>query len=207
MINFKSIPFFKILLPYCVGIFIALQTIIFSNIHTICIVSFAFVVVTFLFQKFHKPSSLIKKSIFIISVNVFLFFLAFESCFVYNAKNNPQHYSYFLKSQTQRFIATIDEIPVTSEKYTKLYVKVNAVEKDTKWNYAEGKTIIYVKNSPSSRFSLGNVLLLNAKFSYLTEPKNPNEFDYKSYLESKNIFHTVFSDNTTTYIISNPGKN
>lgn len=206
MINFKSIPFFKILLPYCIGIFIALQTNTFTNIHIACLASFVFVMVTFLIQKFYKPSSLIKKTIFIISANVFLFFLAFESCFVYNVKNNPHHYSYFLKSQIQRFIATIDEIPVVSEKYTKLYVKVNAVEKDTKWNYVEGKTIIYVKNSPSSRFSLGNVLLLNAKFSYLTNPKNPNEFDYKSYLESKNIFHTVFSDNSTTYIISNPER-
>ena len=179
MINFKSIPFLKILLPYCIGIFIVLQTNTFANIHTLCLVSFGFVIVTFLIQKFHKPTSLIKKSLFMISANIFLFFLAFESCFLYNAKNNPNHYSYFLKSQPQRFIATIDEIPVVSEKHVKLYVKVNAIEQDTKWNYAEGKIIIYVKNSPSSRFSVGNVLLLNAKFNYLTDPKNPNEFDYK----------------------------
>lgn len=135
-----------------------------------------------------------------------MFFLAFESCYLYNDKTKPNHYSYFLNNKPQRFIATIDELPVVSEKYVKLYVKVNAVESDNKWNYTEGKTIVYVKNSPSSRFSLENVLLLNAKFSYLTNPKNPNEFDYKSYLETKNIFHTVFSDNTTTYIISNPER-
>lgn len=204
MINFKSIPFFKILLPYCLGILIVLQTTISLNIHTTRFVVFPVVVLAFLFQKFHKPSTLLKKTLFILSVNIFLFFLAFESCYLYNDKNNPNHYSYFLKSQPQRFLASIDEIPVISDKYVKLYVKVNAIESDTNWNYTEGKTIVYVKNSPSSSFSLGNVLLLNAKFSYLTKPKNPNEFDYKSYLESKNIFHTVFSDNATTHIISTP---
>ena len=201
--NFKSIPFFKILLPYCIGIFFALQIGTFLNIHFLCLVSFVLVIVAFLFQKFYKPILFFKKTLYIISVNVFLFLLAFESCYFYNDKNNSNHYSHYLSSQRQSFIATIDEVPVVSEKFMKLSVKVNTVEFENNWHYAEGRTIVYVKQDSTLQLNVGNKLSINSKFSYLNEPKNPYEFNYKEFLESKNVFHTVFTESKNISVISN----
>jgi len=203
VINFKSIPFFKILLPYCIGIFFALQIGTFSNIHFLCLVSFVGVIGTFLFQKFYKPILFFKKTLYIISVNVFLFVLAFESCYLYNDKNNSNHYSHYLSSHTQSFIATIDEVPIISDKFIKLSVKVNVVELDNTWHYSTGSTIVYVKQDSTLELIVGNKLLINSKFSYLNEPKNPNEFNYKEFLESKNVFHTVFAESKNIRVVSN----
>lgn len=202
MINFKSIPFFKILLPYCVGILVALCTNIYQNNHLIFFVSFSFLVLTFLFQKFYKSNLLLTKKLFIFSVNIFLFFLAFESCFFYCDKNNPSHYSNFLNHQHQKFEAIIDEIPIVSEKTIKLYVTVNAIDDQTKWHYVTGKTIVYVRQDSSIKLNVGDKLLIRSRFSYLTEPKNPNEFNYKEFLESKNIYHTVFTQSKNMSVIN-----
>lgn len=203
MINFKSIPFFKILLPYCIGIFFALQIGICSNIHLLSLVSFAALIITFLFQKFYKPILFFKKTLYIISVNVFLFLLALESCYLFNDKNNVNHYSHYLSSQTQSFITTIDEVPVISDKFIKLSVKVNTVEFENKWHYTEGRTIVYVTQDPTLKLNVGNKIYINSKFSHITEPKNPNEFNYKAFLESKNVFHTVFAESENITVISN----
>jgi competence protein ComEC len=203
VINFKSIPFFKILFPYCIGIFSALQIDVFSNIHFLSLVSFALLIVTFLFQKFYKPVLFFKKALYIISVNVFLFVLAFESCYLYNDKNNSNHYTNYLSSHSQSFIATVDEVPVISDKFIKLSAKINTIEFENKWHYTEGRTIVYIKQDSTTKFEVGNKLFINSKFSYLNEPKNPNEFNYKEFLESKNVFHTVFAESKNISVISN----
>ena len=203
MINFKSIPFFKILLPYCIGILCAFQISSFSNIHLLCLVSFILVIITFLFQKFYKHTLFLKKPLYIISVNVFLFLLAFESCYLYNDKNNSNHYSHYLSTRAQSFIATIDEVPVISDKFIKISVEINTIEFENKWHYTEGRTIVYVKQDSMVELHVGNKLLLNSKFSYLNEPKNPYEFNYKEFLESKNVFHTVFAESKNISVIYN----
>ena len=81
-----------------------------------------FMITAFLFQKFYKQHQLLKKTLYIISVNIFLFSLAFESCYLYNDKNNSNHYSHYLSSHPQPFIVTVDEVPVVSEKFIKLWV-------------------------------------------------------------------------------------
>ena len=202
MINFKSAPFFKVLFPYCIGIIFALRVGTFSNIHVICLTSFAIVIVTFLFQKFYKRVGYLKKVLFISSVNVFLFFLAFESCYLFNDKNSLNHYSHYIKPHSQ-FIATIDEVPVISDKFMKLWVKVNTVEFENNWHYTEGRTIVYVKQDSTLELNVGNKIYINSKFSYLNEPKNPNEFNYKAFLESKNVFHTVFVESKNISVIYN----
>lgn len=202
MINFKSIPFFKILFPFTIGILCALQFDFFKNTHLICLLSLILVVATFLFQKLYQQAQFAKKVLFIGSINIFLFFLAFESCFLYNGRNNVNHYTHFLSTHSQTSIVTVDEVPIVSEKFIKLWVKVNMVEFNNTWHYSEGKTIVYVKQDSTCNFNVGNRLLINSRFSHLNEPKNPYEFNYKEFLESKNVFHTVFTESKNISLIS-----
>jgi competence protein ComEC len=202
VVNFKSIPFFKILFPYVAGIISALYFNLFQNIHVTFLIAFIALMSAFLFHYFYKKAVYFKKALYIVTINIFLFVLAYESCFLYNAKNNSNHYSHFITSQAQRFTAVVEDIPVTNEKFTKLKVKINCIESDKEWHYAEGTTIIYLKNKLLQP-SIGNTLLINSKFGYLTEPKNPEEFNYKQFLEERNIFYTVFVNDQSAHLIAN----
>ncbi len=193
MINFKSIPFFKILFPFVVGIFYSFRFGIFQHLHQLCLLSLACLIVAFLFQKFYKPGFYFKKGIYIFFVHVFLFLLANEACYLYNAKNNPNHYSHFVSRNNQSVIATINDVPVATEKFIKLSININAIELENKWHYVTGKTIVYLKNDSTKTLSVGEAIFLRAKFSYVNAPKNPDEFDYKTFLENKNIFHVLYT--------------
>ena len=202
MINFKSIPFFKILLPFIVGIISAFYFGMFKNIHLMFLACFCLWIFAFLFQKIYKPTLYFKKGFFIICTNVLLFLLAFESCYLYNAKNNIDDYSHRVTYQEQKFIATITDMPVASEKFIKIPIQINCIEQNNKWHYVEGNTIVYLKNDNSLALNLGDRILLNSKFSSVNEPKNPNEFDYKTFLENKNIFHVIYAKPNFTHLVS-----
>ena len=206
MINFKSIPFFRILFPYILGIVFFLKFNIIPNLHIVFLFSMSLWIIAFVVQFNYKEKGYFKKGTYIFFTNLLLFVLAQEACFLYNAKNDNNHYSHYVSSQPQSFIAIIDDIPVVTEKFIKLSVSISTVEYSEAWHYTNGNTIIYLKNDSILKPALGNTLFLKAKFSYVNTPKNPNEFDYKSFLENKNIFHTVYSNPKDVQLISSTSK-
>jgi competence protein ComEC len=202
VINFKSIPFFKILFPFLIGIISAFYFGLFQNLHVVFLFGLVLWTILFLVQKYYVKNVYFIKGLYILFTNLFLFILAFESCFLYNAKNNNSHYSHFVRSEPQSFIATINDIPVVTEKFIKLSVEVNCIESNNTWHYAQGNTIIYVKNDSILKPTLGSTVFVNSKFSYVNEPKNPNEFDYKTFLENKNVFHTAYIKSEELHVVS-----
>jgi competence protein ComEC len=202
MINFKSIPFLKILLPYLVGIIAFFYFGLFQKLHVFFLSALTLWLLAFIVQKFYTPREPFKKGIYILLTNILLFLLAFEACYLYNDKNNSNHYTHYVSSQPQSFIATITDIPVTSEKFIKIPVQINCIEENKQWHYAEGNSIVYLRNDSSVKFNLGNTLLLNTTFSHVNEPKNPNEFDYKAFLENRNTFHVVYATTNNAHVFS-----
>ncbi|MES2565813.1 MAG: ComEC/Rec2 family competence protein [Bacteroidota bacterium] len=181
-------------MPYLLGIICALNFGIFPNVSFFCFASFVFFIGSFLFQTYYKPVVYFKKALYIISINVFLFVLAFEACYLFNAKNDRDHYTHNLEHRKQAFIGVVDDLPVATDKATKVSLKMTSIQSQGKWHYATGNVLVYLKDLKAEQILPGNALLFHAKFSYLTDPKNPNEFNYKTYLNDRNIFHTVFAD-------------
>lgn len=193
MINFKAIPFLKILLPYLLGIICALNFGMFQNVSLVCLASFVFLILAFLFQTYYKPVFYLKKGIYIFSINLFLFVLAFESCFLYNAKNDPDHYTHYLNHTQQYFMGVVDDLPVVTDKAVKVSLRITSIEQQGSWHYANGNVLVYLKKENVKQILPGNTIFIQSKFAYVTEPKNPHEFNYKAYLEDRNIFHTVYA--------------
>jgi competence protein ComEC len=193
VLNFKTIPFFKILLTYILGVAFVLKFGLFNNLHVVFISASLLVITAFLFQKYFKSNSNFKKWIYIFSIHVFLFLLAGECCFFYQAKHNVNHYSHNIIPSEQGMIGVIDDLPVVTEKFVKFSVQLKCVETNTTWHYATGNTIVYLKNDSTGNLQIGDAVFINSKFSYVNEPKNPYEFNYKAFLENKNIYHVVYA--------------
>lgn len=186
-----------------VGVFCSYEFGIFQRIHQLLILALVALISSFLFQKFYKPSLYFKKGIYIFCANVFLFLLANEACYVSNAKTHPAHYTHFVCYSDQSIVATINDVPVTTEKFIKLSVNINTIELHDKWHYVLGKTIVYLKNDSSKSLNVGETIFIRSKFSYVNSPKNPNEFDYKTFLENKNIFHVLYAKPDRVHKIPN----
>jgi hypothetical protein len=127
VINFKAIPFLKIIFPYITGIIFFLKFGLIPHLHLAFFVTIILWIISFMIQCFAKQKRELKKIAYIISTNAMLFFLAHEACFLYSAKNNSNHYTHYVSSQPQSFITTINDIPVNTEKFIKLSVTINSV--------------------------------------------------------------------------------
>lgn len=193
MINTKAIPFLKILFPYVLGIISAVYFNVLSGFHSIFIASVICAIVFFILQKVNTSHQPYKKVLYIISINVFLFLLAFESVYIYNDKSYSNHYTKYVSLAKQASFVQIIDVPVETENFIKLYVRLNAISENDCWKYSNGKTIVYVKKPCDISFDVGDQLLVNSKFTSVQEPKNPHEFNYKSYLAKQNIFHVVYA--------------
>ncbi len=201
---FRFIPFLKILLPYVIGIGFVFNIGQPNNTHVYFIFSFCFLIFSFFIEKLPFIYKSFKTALFILSINVFLFVLAFETCLIYNQKNNKNHYSHYLSNKPQQFIAVITDVPVITNHKTKISINISAIKNNNKWHYATGNSILYLKTDSSLNLNVGESILIKSRFNSISEPKNPKEFNYKKFLELRNIFHTVFVSTNQINKISVP---
>ncbi len=188
----KSIPFLRILLPYVLGTVCLLQGFFIPQLHLLFGLSFSGLCLAFWLRARHKQTTTVRNSFFFVSLYSFLFLLAFEAATLYNAKTQQDHYTHYINQEEQSLMVTIADMPVATEKFLKLNVLVDAIEEKEQWHYATGAILVYVKQPVLKPLNTGDALLLKAKLSAIATPQNPGEFDYKGFLERRNLFHTAY---------------
>ncbi|MBP5412430.1 MAG: ComEC/Rec2 family competence protein [Bacteroidales bacterium] len=96
-------------------------------------------------------------------------------------------------SSSQNFILLVNEIPIEKEKSIKIIGKITQMENQNKWMNANTKILLYLqKDSMASNLQYGDKLLISTKINEISGPKNPDEFNYKRYLNLKNIYYQAY---------------
>lgn len=199
-LNFKQIPFLKVILPYVTGVIWIMNFGLFRHLHLWLLVSFLVLVITFIVQQFYKPVLYAKKGLYIVAVQVFLFLVPQETVYLYSDTYRPDHYTSYVTGQQQAIVGVVSDVPVMHDKFTKLYMRLQCINVKGQWKSTQGNTIVYVKRAAQA-FSVGQTVLVNAKLTSIDEPKNPGEFNYKRFLERRNIYRVVYADSGRYYRI------
>ena len=76
------------------------------------------------------------------------------------------------------------------EKYTSALVEVRKVKTKNGWHDVIGRCKLYYYGEET--IVHGDVILIKSSPIELTDPKNPNEFDYRKFMGNNNIFHQDF---------------
>ncbi len=190
----KSIPFLRILLPYVLGTVCLLQGLSIPGLHLCFGLSFLCICFAFWLRARQQQAHAAGNSFFFISLCSFLFLLAFEAATLYNAKTQRDHYTHYLSQEEQSLMVTIADMPVATEKFLKLNVLVDAIQQQEQWHYAKGTILVYVRQPVSKPLHTGDALLLRSKLSAIAAAQNPGEFDYKAFMERKNLFHAAYAE-------------
>lgn len=188
----KSIPFLRILLPYVSGAICLLLGISLPYVHVWFGLSFLSLCLAWLLRTRMKQAPAAGNGFFSASLCSFLFLLAFEAAELHNARTQRNHYSHYLGQHDQSLLATIADMPVGTEKFLKLNVLVDAIRKEGRWHCAGGNILVYVKQPVPKRLSTGDQVWITAKLSAISAPQNPGEFDYRAFLERRNLFHAAY---------------
>ena len=156
------------------------------------IISFIAVVITYIVPR----KTIIPKNHFGIATFLVAFLIGVFTLVSNNQTRNKLHYIHFISTQKKNYTATI----TLKEKLKNTFVNNRYVAQMITLNGKEsfGKVLLNIKKDQSiPNLEIGSTLKIEGYFYKNRSPNNPNQFDYGSYLENRQIygqFYTSASD-------------
>lgn len=189
----NSLPLFRLIIPFILGILLS-DKIYFEGVLYVTVIVFLALFVV------HKIS-------FSYSFRWLFGALAFIFVFITGVWLNPncldfsdeQYFVNFLEEENTLFLELIEE-PQAKANSFKVAAEVYAVNnKETK-----GTLLLYLEKKLDS-LHYGNRLIALAKPREITNPSNPNQFNYRDFLFHKNISHQLYLSKSDIVILDEMG--
>ncbi|MBR9844976.1 MAG: ComEC/Rec2 family competence protein [Algicola sp.] len=120
----------------------------------------------------------------------------------HNQKNAPQHYTnkeHLFPTGSNDITCVIKERMKPTKYYEKYSVQLRKVNEQI----VQGRVLLNIKKTDSSKiYHVDDVLFIHSEFQDVRNPRNPNQFNYKDYLEKQYIYHQLFTDPDLIFEIS-----
>jgi competence protein ComEC len=200
--GFINNPFIRILIPFITGILIYSENALNINVIFPLLISLGVLVLVFLKNK--KRSAQQSKWVYLLVSDCFLFLTGFYCCYLYNIKNDQSYFGHYVNAEQQNWVGVIKDLPVEKEKFCKVLIEVRTIGQQQQLT---GNVIVYLKKPVDlSILEPGNYFRIQSNFIQPKPPLNPHEFDYKTFLERKNIYYQSFVD-PENFELTNKEKN
>ncbi|MGI6342095.1 MAG: ComEC/Rec2 family competence protein [Bacteroidales bacterium] len=186
MRDLRFFPILKLFTPFLMGILFVLLT---PNLQVLPATAIIIAIFALLITLIIASYKLNRDSLaFGIATFVVLFLLGYFNTV---SKQEFRHSNHFSKTQTEGyFILEIAEPLQEKENSLKTVANVKvAINNDIKTE-TTGKALLYFsKDSTNTIPQVGNTLVCYLTFNEISPPNNIGSFNYKKYLQNKNIFH------------------
>ncbi|HMR18516.1 MAG TPA: ComEC/Rec2 family competence protein [Sphingobacterium sp.] len=190
-LSIGKVPMVKILLPYILGIgcgkywvWSPLNALTFFCLTVILIAGLAF-------TNFSKGHRLWKRST-MTGLYILLFFIV---GYWFTIKTDPSiRPDYFASIDTPQYIGIIDDEPIIREKSIRFPLKIVSAQRLDSTFAVSGTVMVSISRDSLSAEVLqyGDIIALKNTISKVDPPFNPKEFDYKAYLQNRNIWHQCY---------------
>lgn len=191
MLNWRELPFVRLLLPFVPGILLA----IFFNVKLpgAPLILGGLALTTLLHSKVRG----LYRHRWLYGVLLSLTFLIFGYWLTMHHQelNHDSHFSKIHPVVHERVIVgTVNDAPVKKEEWIKIELKTYATGTGSdKIDPCTGNLLLYLaRDSSSEKLRYGDQLVFTGKVTLVEPPKNPNAFDYQRYLHFQNIHYQAF---------------
>ena len=121
---------------------------------------------------------------------------------IHDQKNFKLHYSNYISTgnNSETFITfRISEKLKPTNFHNKYFVDILKIDDNT----VIGKSLLNVEiDSTQPIYKIDDIFIASTPFIELTQPLNPNQFNYKSYLEKQYVYHQIFVTNPSLLKLS-----
>ncbi len=186
-------PLFRVFLPFLAGILIAITLFKGQSLPN-SIFSYILMILAII-----ASLPLARKKIQLYWLNPFLIVLLFFSIGWERVNqtysfDDAKHFSKYAVKNSY-LLLQIKEPPVIKEETVQVKGVVKGVKQDDQIFPTSGKVVAYLeKDSLSNILQYGDILLTANEFDTLEPPPNPKQFNLKSFLANKQIYHQAFLD-------------
>ncbi len=181
--TFNTFPVVRYLLFFVLGIIVYLQIPLgdLPNVSTYIYCSIGGLLLTF------GISIFLQKPVLRGAVLMLLLFLTgWTFTYQKTAINEPNHFVNL--PQFTHYQAVITSNVEVKSKTFKVEATVNAIKVAGKWQNSTGKTLLYFNRAVAERPQYGDIFLIKNMPREVEAPKNPDEFDYRRFLQYKGIY-------------------
>lgn len=188
--DWRKIPFVRLILPFLLGILLAIYMQSIPQMLVISLLCFSF---SSIFIFIYFKHSFQYKWLFGIPLSIMLFLMGYQLTYLKNELNYATHFQNILKVN-QHFVIGIVTDKIEKADYWRLTVAVNAVgEKADSLKNCSGNLLIYLKkDSITTPPQYGDLILSQSAIQIMQSPKNPEAFDFKQYWHLQNIHYQCF---------------
>ncbi len=187
MINWRSVPFLRILFFFTIGICFALLTENRVSLPVIIIPLLSILLIIFAFQRISHNN----RWIFGMFLHICMVLLGFQLTQKHNELNKTDHLNRY--SGKVFFSGKVNKLK-TGEKYLRLYLTIHSAgETEESFSRCSGNLLAYIPLDAKSRtLQTGDEIIMNAYPMEVNPRTNPHAFDYQRYLHFKNIHFQAF---------------
>lgn len=187
-LSWDKIPIVKVLFPFILGICIADMSF--------C-VSFSFWLEFYLCSFILWLTGFYKRKEYygrILTTFGFYTFWLTLAVWITNSTSPSSKRSHFSHYTTDRLVVIIDDEPQVKGKTVRFPARVKAVYLDGNVTNASGKLLVTILQDSTQQMDLGygDMLVLKSNVRQVLPPFNPHQFDFKTYLINKDIWHQCF---------------
>ncbi|MDD4210130.1 MAG: ComEC/Rec2 family competence protein, partial [Bacteroidales bacterium] len=191
MFNWSKYPLLRILGSYLSGTFLFFTFRNFFHIPILfgLIISIFGILLIFLFHYYIRYKyRIISGSIIIVS----FVWIGFFGTYLYVITNKAPLYV-SESNQKNLYIGDVKESPMIKANSVKLIVRIVQYKDSIDWQTSDFNIILFIKKDErAEKIKYGDRLVFYTQAQCIDEPKNPQEFNYKRYLEIKTIHFQGF---------------
>ncbi len=187
MLNWRELPFVRLLLPFIFGIL----TATFLNVKVTGLL-FLLLFVLLGLLVLHQNKSFQYRWLFGFILSVFFFLLAYQFTYQHRTLNHQTHFEKALAAKNM-FVGKVLDVP-NNDNWTKLTLELHQIKRheNTPIN-CTGKLQVYIEvNEHSRAIKYGDILAMNTVIRKVEPNKNPAALDYQQVLSFKNIHYQSF---------------
>ena len=189
--NWGSFPFFRFVIAFTTGIICAVNSFFEANLFYLFLLLILIYLAVWLMQRLRFKTHF--KPILVFVSLLILFVFGFELTKLRTEKMAENHLINI--SEGKKIVAVkgliVDRIKETQNSY-KTILKITDAKIDSNWLPAQGRLLCYFKKDSLLTINYGDEILVSAFITTVSEPKNPEEFNYKKYLSFHQIHHQTF---------------
>lgn len=191
MISWHKYPFVRIFIPFAFGIWLGIVTKIQIEYLWLLLGIFASLLIAIFFSRYVKSYSLRWTFGFFIALSLVLTGLSFVS---FNDVSKDKNNLLNIQNPPKLLVARVSEEPIVREMTTKVVLELQyGLTADNEIITTSGKVLTYFQKGDSTKqIKYGDVIAFSENPENVAKAGNPEQFDYKTYLANKGIYHQLF---------------
>ena len=215
MINWREIPLVRVIVPFIVGILMAIFLPILNQVVILPLLIFSFLAglgLTFVRLDFRY------RWLSGIPLSTLLFTVGYQLTFAHNELNYPNHFQHRLSQGEQIFTGVVTERTEKAD-YIRLVVAIQQLAQNDSIYSVSGNLLINFKkdtlrNDSSAQLmptkttaEYGDLLLIKSKIRAIEPPRNPEAVDFRKYWHFQNIhFQCFIQSDDVKLLVSHQGN-